>query len=132
MQLAWLTTKANMKIKELSKEVGHQVVEKHRSGEGYNKISKSLIIPFSTVKSIIKKCKTDHTTQTLPRSGRPSNPSSRTSRKLVQDVTVNPAMTLKDLQGSMSEMSEMFINQQHPVPFPRLASMDSWQEISHY
>ena len=43
-----------MKTKELSKEVRHKVVEKHRSGEGYKKISKSLIIPLSTVKSIIK------------------------------------------------------------------------------
>ena len=81
-----------------------KVVEKHRSGEGYKKILMSLIIPLSTVKSIIKKWKTYHTTQTLPRSGRPSKLSSRASRKLVWDVTVNPAMILKDLQGSMSEM----------------------------
>ena len=47
-----------MKTKELSKEVRHKVVEKYRSGEGYKKISKSLIIPLSLVKSIIKKWKT--------------------------------------------------------------------------
>ena len=93
-----------MKTKELSKKVRHKVVEKHRSGEGYNKISKSLIIPLSTVKSIMKKWKTYHTTQTLPRSGHPSKLSSRPSRKLVQDVSVNPTITLKDLHGSMSEM----------------------------
>ena len=45
-----------------------------------------------------------HTTQTLLRSGLPSKLSSRESRKLVRDVTVNPTMILKDLQGSMSEM----------------------------
>ena len=43
-----------MKTKELSKEVRHEVVEKHHSGEDYKKISKSFIIPLSMVISIIK------------------------------------------------------------------------------
>ena len=93
-----------MKTKELSKKVRHKVVEKHRSGEGYKKISKSFIISLSMVKSINRKWKMYHTTQTRPRSGRPSKLSSQTSRKLVLDVTVNPTMTKKDEQGSMSEM----------------------------
>ena len=93
-----------MKTKELSKEVRHKVVEKHCSGEGHKKIPKSLVIPLSLVKSIIKKWKTYHTTQTQPRSGQPSKLSSRASRKLVCDVNVSPAMTLKELQGSMSKM----------------------------
>ena len=76
-----------MKTKELSKEVRHKVVEKHCSGEGYKRISKSLIILLNKVKSIIKKWKTCHTTQTPPRSGHPSKLSSQASRKLVQDVT---------------------------------------------
>ena len=104
MQLTWSTNKANMKTKELSKEVRHKVVEKHCSGEGYKEISKSLIIFLSTVKSIIKKWKTYHTTHTLLRSGHPSKLSSRASRKLVRDVTANPTMTLKDLQDYMSKM----------------------------
>ena len=98
VQLTLSTNKAHIKTK-LSKEGTHKVVEKHHSGEGYKKIPKSL-----TVKSIIKKWKTYHTTQTLPRSGRPSKLSSWASRKLVWDVTVNPTTTLKDLQGSMSKM----------------------------
>ena len=56
------------------------------------------------MKSIIKKWKTYHTTQTLPRSVRPSKLSSWASRKLVWDVTVKPKMTFKHLQGSVSEM----------------------------
>ena len=72
MQLTWSTNQANMKTKELSKEVRHKVVEKHRSGEGYKKISKSIIIPFSMVKSIMKNWKMYHTNQARPRSGRPS------------------------------------------------------------
>ena len=45
-----------------------------------------------------------HITKTQRRSSHPSKLSSRECRKLVGDVTVNPAMILKDLQGSMSEM----------------------------
>uniref|UniRef100_A0A8C4N701 Transposase n=1 Tax=Eptatretus burgeri TaxID=7764 RepID=A0A8C4N701_EPTBU len=64
MQLTWSTNKAKMKTKELSKEVRHKVMEKHRSGEVYKKISKSLIIPLSMVKSFIKRWKMYHTSQT--------------------------------------------------------------------
>ena len=59
MQLIWSTTKGNRKTNELSKEVRHEVVEKHC----FTKISKSLIIPLCMVKSIIKKWKMYHTTQ---------------------------------------------------------------------
>ena len=108
MKLNWSTNKENIKTKELSKKVRHKVVEKQRSGEGCKDISKSFMIPSSTVKSIMKKWNTYRTTQTLPRLGRPSKLSSRASRKLVWDVTVNPTMTLKDLQGSISEMGVSF------------------------
>ena len=119
-----------MKTKELSKEVRHKVAQKHSSGEGYMEISKSLIIPLSTVKSIVKKWNTYHTTQILPTSGHQSKLSSWASRKLVQDVTVNPTMTLKDLQGLCLRWGSVFINQQYPVPFSKLASMDRWKEKS--
>ena len=104
-----------MKNKELSKEDRHKMVKKHHSEEGYEKILKSLIILLSTVKSIIKKWKTHRTTQTRPRSGRPSMLSSRASRKLVWDVTVNLTMTLKDLQGPMSEHNILFPSQSWPL-----------------
>ena len=39
VQLTWSTNKANIKTKELSKEVRHKVMEKHCLGEGYKKIS---------------------------------------------------------------------------------------------
>jgi hypothetical protein len=38
-----------MKTKELSKQVRGKVVEKHRSGLGYKKISEILNIPQSTI-----------------------------------------------------------------------------------
>ena len=51
-----------MKTKEHSKHVRDKVVEKYRSGLGYKKISETLNIPRSTIKSIIKKFKEYGTT----------------------------------------------------------------------
>ncbi|MGH0143874.1 UNVERIFIED_CONTAM: hypothetical protein FKN15_001691 [Acipenser sinensis] len=56
-----------MKTKELSKQVRDKVVEKYRSGLGYKKISKTLNIPRSTIKAIIKKWKEYGTTTNLAR-----------------------------------------------------------------
>ena len=59
-------------MKELSKDLQDKVVERHRSGDGNENITKALNIPWSMVKTIIKKWKGYGTTKTLPRSGRPS------------------------------------------------------------
>ena len=56
-----------MKTNELAKQVRDKVVEKYRSGLGYKKISETLNIPRSTIKSIIKKCKEYGTTTNLLR-----------------------------------------------------------------
>ena len=132
VQLTWSTNKANMKTKEFSKEVRHKVGEKHHSGEGHKKISKPLIITLSTMTSIIKKGKTCHTTQTLPRSGHPSKLSSRASRKLVRDVTVNPTMTFKDQQGSMYEIGVSAYQSTISRSIHKAGLHGQWQERSHY
>ncbi|XP_075714937.1 triacylglycerol hydrolase DDHD2 isoform X2 [Rhinoderma darwinii] len=93
-----------MKTKQLSQDVRKRVVELHKAGEGYKKISKALSLHVSTVRSIITKWKTHHTTETLPRSGRPPKLCSQVRRKLVEDVTLQPLTTLKDLQNSASKM----------------------------
>ena len=92
-----------MKTKELSKQLWDKVVERHRSGEGYKKISKALNIPWSTVKSIIKKWKVYGTTQNLLRAGRPPKLSSQVRRALVREASKRPMTTLKDLQCSKAE-----------------------------
>jgi len=56
-----------MKTNKLSKEVMNKVVEKYKLGLGYRKLSKSLMIPGSTIKSIIFKWKEHGTTTNLPR-----------------------------------------------------------------
>ncbi|KAG2465827.1 TC1A transposase, partial [Polypterus senegalus] len=60
-----------MKSKELSVDLQDRIVSRHKSGEGYRKISVALKVPMSTVASIICKWKKFETTRTLPRAGRP-------------------------------------------------------------
>uniref|UniRef100_A0A674AB71 Zinc finger protein 250-like n=1 Tax=Salmo trutta TaxID=8032 RepID=A0A674AB71_SALTR len=66
-----------MRSKELSVELRDRIVSRHRSGEGYQKISAALNVPKNTVASIILKWKKFGTTKTLPRAGRPAKLSNR-------------------------------------------------------
>ncbi|KAL0994839.1 hypothetical protein UPYG_G00127910 [Umbra pygmaea] len=95
-----------MKRKELSEEFRDKVVQRHKLGEGYKKISNALGISSSTVRSIIRKWKVYGTTQSLPRSGRPSKINSWAKRILALELTMRPNATLKELQTSMAEMGE--------------------------
>ncbi|KAL0994838.1 hypothetical protein UPYG_G00127900 [Umbra pygmaea] len=95
-----------MKGKELSEEFRDKVVHRHKLGEGYKKISNALGISSSTVRSIIHKWRVYGTTQTLPRSGRPSKINSWAKRILALELTMRPNATLKELQTSMAEMGE--------------------------
>uniref|UniRef100_A0A3Q1EZX4 Sleeping Beauty transposase HTH domain-containing protein n=1 Tax=Acanthochromis polyacanthus TaxID=80966 RepID=A0A3Q1EZX4_9TELE len=56
--------------KELSQEIKKRIINLHKSGLGYRKMSKMLGIPVSTIGTIIRKWKVHNTTSTLPRSGR--------------------------------------------------------------
>ena len=73
------STNQAMKSKELSVDLRDRIVSRHRSGEGYRKISAALKVPMSTVASIIRKWKKFGTTRTLPRAGRPAKLSNRGS-----------------------------------------------------
>ncbi|KAG2460776.1 TCB1 transposase, partial [Polypterus senegalus] len=95
-----------MKSKELSVDLRDRIVSRHKSGEGYRKISAALKVPMSTVASIIRKGKKFKTTSTLPRAGRPSKLSDRGRRALVREVTNNPIVTLSELQRSSVERGE--------------------------
>ena len=87
-----------MKTKELSKQVRDKVVEKYRSGLGYKKISGTLNISRSTIKSIIQKYEYEEygTTTNLPREGYPP--------KLTEQARRATTMTLKELQSSTAEI----------------------------
>uniref|UniRef100_A0AAZ3PU73 Sleeping Beauty transposase HTH domain-containing protein n=1 Tax=Oncorhynchus tshawytscha TaxID=74940 RepID=A0AAZ3PU73_ONCTS len=93
-----------MKTKELSKQVRDKVVERYRSGLGYKKISETLNIPQSTIKSIIKKWKEYGTTTNLPREGRPPKLTYQARRALIREETKRPKITLKKLQSPTAEI----------------------------
>ncbi|KAK3571075.1 hypothetical protein QTP86_001326, partial [Hemibagrus guttatus] len=83
-----------------------RIVLRHRSGEGYRKLSAASKVSVSTVASIICKWKKFGTTGTLPRAGRPAKLSDQRRRALVIEVTKNPMVTLKQLQHFSVERRE--------------------------
>ncbi|KAG2461859.1 TC1A transposase, partial [Polypterus senegalus] len=95
-----------MKSKKLSVDLRYRIVSRHKSGEGYIKISAALKVPMSTMTIIIRKWKKFKTTRTLPRAGQPSKLSDRGRRALVREVTKNPMVTLSELQRSSVERGE--------------------------
>src|SRR4029434_6953188 len=66
-------------------------------------MSKALNIPWSSVKSIIKKWKEYGTCVNLPTAGRPHKLSDRARRR---EATKTPMTTLKELQASAAEMGD--------------------------
>ncbi len=94
-----------MRSKELPEELRDRIVARHRSGQGYKKISAALKVPKSTVASIILNWKTFGTTRTLPRAGRPAKLSYRGRRALVREVK-NPKITVAEIQRCIREMGE--------------------------
>ncbi|XP_029999679.1 E3 ubiquitin-protein ligase RNF181 isoform X1 [Sphaeramia orbicularis] len=103
--LPWLG-KERRKRGEHSEHLQEKVIEKYKSGDGYKKISKSLNIPLSSIKSIIKKWKEYGTCANLPRAGRPHKLSDRVKRRLVRKATKSPLTTLKELKATAAEMGE--------------------------
>ncbi|KAG2457851.1 TCB1 transposase, partial [Polypterus senegalus] len=95
-----------MKSKELSVDLRDRIVSRHKSGEGYRKISAALKVPVSTVASIIRKWKKFETNRTLPRAGQPSKLSDWGRRALAREVTKNLMVTLSELQRSSVERGE--------------------------
>uniref|UniRef100_A0AAQ4PQ41 Transposase Tc1-like domain-containing protein n=1 Tax=Gasterosteus aculeatus aculeatus TaxID=481459 RepID=A0AAQ4PQ41_GASAC len=91
---------------ELSVDLRDRIESRHRSGEGYRKISAALKVPMSKVASIIRKWKKLGPTRTLPRVGRPARLTHRGRRALVRVVTRNPMVTLTELQRCSMKRGE--------------------------
>jgi transposase len=89
---------------ELSIELRDRIVSRHRSGEGYQKMSSALKVPKNPVASIIHKCKKFGTTKTILNAGHPAKLSNRRRRAFVREVTKNPMVTLTELKSSSVEM----------------------------
>ncbi len=94
-----------MRSKELPEELRDIIVARHRSGQGYKKISAALKVPKSTVASIILKWKTFGTTRTLPRAAvRPNWAIGEKS--LGEKGKEEPKITVAELQRCIREMGE--------------------------
>ena len=72
--------------KEISEDISKKVLTAHQSGESYKTITKGFQLHPSTVRQIIYKWKAFNMTPTLPRSGRPSKRSPRSTRKIINRV----------------------------------------------
>ncbi|KAJ8361428.1 hypothetical protein SKAU_G00179530 [Synaphobranchus kaupii] len=97
-----------MGSKELSADLRNRIVSRHRSGEGYGKISTALQVPKRTVATIIRKWKKFGTTKNLPKPGRPAKLSNWGRRALAREVSRNPRVTLTELQCILVEMGKPF------------------------
>ena len=93
-----------MKTKELSKQARNKVVEKYRSVLIYKRISETLNIPRSTIKSILKKLKVYGTTTNLPGEDRLPKLTDQAWRALTREAKKRPKITLKELQRSTAEI----------------------------
>ena len=94
-------------------ELQDRIVERHISGEGYQKMSAALKVPKNTVASIILKWKKFGTTKTVPRAGHPAKLNNRRRRAWVREGTKNPMVTQTELQSSFVEMGKTFQKDNH-------------------
>ena len=79
---------------------------RHRSGEGYQKMSATLKVLKNTVASIILKWKKFGTNKAIARAGDAAILRNRGRRALVREVTKNLVINLTDLQCFSVEMGE--------------------------
>ena len=87
------------KTKELSRDMRNRIIERHKGGQGYRKISKEMNLALSTVGNIIRKYKKyGDGSANLPRNGRPRKINERTSRWISRNVQINPFITCSEIK----------------------------------
>ena len=91
-----------VKTKEHSEDLRKRVIAIHSKGEGYDKISKRLNLPKSTVRAIVKKFKSQGHVMNLHGRGRKRLLSARAERKIVRRVNQNPRMTAAEIVNEQS------------------------------
>lgn len=94
------------KTKELSEDLRKLIVNRHRNGFGYRKISAALNIPLSTIGNIIRKWKFTFTTANVPRSGRPRKLDEGAVRWISRTVTKKPFTTRRELQKDLRDAGQ--------------------------
>ena len=89
------------KRKELSKDIRDKIVDLHKAGMGYKKISKQLGEKLTTVGAIIIKWKKHKVTANLPRSGAPRKISARGISMMMRKVRDQPSTTHEELVNDL-------------------------------
>ena len=89
------------KTKELSKDIRDTIVDLHKAGMGYKKISKQLGEKLTTVGAIIRKWKIHKVTANLPRSGAPRKISPCGISMMMRKVRDQPSTTQEELHNDL-------------------------------
>ena len=89
------------KTKELSKDIRDKIVDLHKAGMGYKKISKQLGEKLTTVGAIIRKWKKHKVTANLPRSGAPRKILPRGISMMMRKVRDQPSTTEEELVNDL-------------------------------
>ena len=87
--------------RETSQAVRDKIIEEHKKGIGYRKISAKFNIPVSTIGNLIIKWKTHGTTINRPRTGAPRKISTRAFRMIARKVTKDRNTTRGELQKEL-------------------------------
>ena len=90
--------------KELSKDIRGKIVDLHKAGMGYKKISKQLGEKLTTVGAIIRKWKKHKVTANLPRSGAPRKISPHGIAMMVRKVRDQPSNTQEELVNDLKSV----------------------------
>ena len=89
------------KTKELSKDIRDKIVDLHKAGMGYKKITKQLGEKLTTVGEIIRKWKKHKVTTNLPRSGAPCKISPRGISMMMRKVRDQTSTTEEELVNDL-------------------------------
>ena len=89
------------KTKELSKDIRDKIVDLHKAGMGYKKISNQLGEKLTTVGAIIRKWKKHKVTANLPRSGAPRKIPPRGISMMMRKARGQPSTTQEELVNDL-------------------------------
>ena len=79
-----------------------RIIEYHKGGQGYQKISKEMNLAVSTVRNIIREYKKyDDSMTNLPKNGRPRKMNDCTSRWISRNVQINPLITRSEIKTDL-------------------------------
>lgn len=90
------------KTKEISLDLRKRIIDAHKAGEGYTKLSKRFKVSRTGVRGIIQRYKDSHTLQNKPGRGRKRKISERLERQLVRNMSRDPRLTVKTLVNDLA------------------------------